>query len=220
MLTRVITGAAALLIFIPVLFFSHTAIFPAVIACVAAVAIFELLKCAGIFTRKDISGKDIALCCLVTVYIITAFASIVITRRLPGGEYLYLLIFIGAWVTDTFAYFTGRLFGRHKLAPVISPKKTIEGAIGGVIFCALAFVLYEFIIAEQPDYIFFACAGVVISVISVLGDLLMSAIKRKYGPKDFGAIFPGHGGILDRFDSVMAVAPAVMIISLIGGIFN
>jgi phosphatidate cytidylyltransferase len=215
MLVRIATGAVALLIFIPVLFFSHTIVFPVSIVFVALIAVAELFKCVGVFTRKNISKKDIMLCLGITVYIITAFASIVITRKLPGGEYFYLLIFIGAWVTDTFAYFTGRLFGRHKLAPVISPNKTIEGAVGGTVFCSLAFVLYGFIIAEQPNYIFLACAGVVISVTAVFGDLMMSAIKRKYGIKDFGVIFPGHGGILDRFDSVMAAAPAIMIIAII-----
>jgi len=134
------------------------------------------------------------------------------------------MIFIGAWSTDTFAYFTGKFFGRHKLPPKIrdvSPNKTIEGIIGGIVFCAAAFVLYGFIIAKmkrfdaEPNYIILACAGILTSLISILGDLAMSAIKRNYYIKDFGTIFPGHGGILDRFDSVMAVAPMIMIISAI-----
>jgi len=220
MLTRIITGAVALAIFIPVLFFSHTIIFNIAIALVAIIGTLELLKCAGIFTKKNISAKDMALCFFAIVFVMISCASIVITRRSENGGILYLLIFIGAWSTDTFAYFTGNLLGRHKLAPKISPKKTIEGAVGGVIFCTLAFVLYGFIISKinteiQPNYLLLVCAGIAISVIAILGDLAMSAFKRNYGVKDFGAIFPGHGGILDRFDSVMAVAPVIMILGLL-----
>ena len=122
-----------------------------------------------------------------------------------------LLILIGAWVTDTMAYFTGRLFGKHKLAPDISPKKTIEGSIGGSICCAIAFVLLGVIVSfvvpdSSPNYIFLAVSGLVISVISQAGDLIMSAMKRHYGIKDFGNLLPGHGGILDRMDSMLAVS--------------
>ena len=225
MLTRIITGAVALIIFIPVLFFSHTIIFNIAIAVIALAATLEILNCAGVVKkRKNIPAKDIAICFFAIIFIAVSFASIIITRRSENGDILYLLIFIGAWTSDTFAYFTGRLLGRHKLAPVISPKKTIEGAVGGVIFCALAFVLYGFIISNikdmQPDYILLGVTGLAISVISILGDLAMSAIKRYYGVKDYGAIFPGHGGVLDRFDSVMAAALLIMVLGFIGGIFE
>ena len=177
---------------------------------------------AAVFTRKHTSANDIALCFFAAVYVAISFTSILITRDLnPYGEILYLMIFIGAWSSDTFAYFTGSLFGRHKLIPDVSAKKTIEGSVGGIIGCALAFVVYGFIIARlnrftaEPDYIILAGAGVITSVIAQLGDLSASAIKRNYGVKDYGSIFPGHGGILDRFDSVMAVAPIIMIIAAI-----
>jgi phosphatidate cytidylyltransferase len=264
---RIITGVVALVIFIPVLFFSHTIIFDIAIAAVSMVGTIELLKCVGIikkytisissmivsfivplliryipneavmliviaylfyllyaavFARKDNSTNDIALCFFATVFVTISFTSIVITRDLkPYGDILYLMIFIGAWSTDTFAYFTGTLIGKHKFMPDISPKKTIEGVIGGIIFCAVAFVAYGFIIARmkrfgaEPNYIILACAGIATAIIAILGDLSTSAIKRNYKIKDFGTIFPGHGGILDRFDSVMAVAPVIMIISAI-----
>lgn len=266
MLTRILTGIVALVLFVPILFLSHTIIFDIAIAFISFMGTFELLKCMGIskkyaislpslavafltplliryvtsiavmlisiaylfyllyaavFARKQNSTNDIALCFFSTVLITISFTSIIITRNLnPYGEILYLMIFIGAWSTDTFAYFTGKLFGKHKFTD-ISPNKTIEGVIGGIVFCSLAFVLYGFIIAKinsftaEPNYILLACAGIVTSVISILGDLSMSAIKRNYNVKDYGTIFPGHGGILDRFDSVMAVAPVIMIIGAI-----
>ena len=141
------------------------------------------------------------------------------------GKHIYLLTFICAWTTDTFAYFTGRLLGRHKLIPAVSPKKTIEGAIGGVVFCVGATVLFGFIIEKffnpsgdiSANYLVLAISGVAISVISQVGDLIMSLIKRLYGIKDYGKIFPGHGGILDRFDSVMAVS---VVLTFICSYFN
>jgi phosphatidate cytidylyltransferase len=181
--------------------------------------LFYLLY-AAVFARKNISTNDIALCFFATVFVTICFTSIIITRALEYGDLIYLMIFIGAWSTDTFAYFTGKLIGRHKFTDV-SPNKTIEGVVGGIVFCALAFVVYGYIIAQlkmftaEPNYLFLACAGVVTSIIAILGDLSMSAIKRNYGVKDYGTIFPGHGGVLDRCDSVMAVAPVIMIIGAI-----
>jgi len=182
--------------------------------------LFYLLY-AAVFARKQNTTNDIALCFFATVFVTISFTSIIIARELPHGNIIYLMIFIGAWSTDTFSYFAGRLFGRHKLIPDVSPNKTIEGAIGGVASCSLAFVLYGFVIARinnikaEPDYLILALAGVATAVVAILGDLSMSAIKRNYGIKDFGVIFPGHGGILDRCDSVMAVAPVIMIIGAI-----
>ena len=266
MLTRILTGIVALVIFVPILFFSHTVIFDIAIATASFIGTLELLKCVGImskyaisalsmfvsfliplliryvsneaimliiisylfyllyaavFARKENSTNDIALCFFSTVFVTISFTSIIITRNLePKGDILYLMIFIGAWSTDTFAYFTGKLFGKHKFMPNISPNKTIEGVIGGIVFCSAAFVIYGFIIAKMHPsfdasqiayYIILAGVGIVVSIIAQLGDLSMSAIKRNYGVKDFGTMFPGHGGILDRFDSVMAVAPVIMI---------
>lgn len=147
----------------------------------------------------------------MAVYIVAAMNSILYVRDYgEGGKYLYLLIFIGAWVTDIFAYFTGFLFGKHKLIEDVSPKKTIEGSIGGIFFCSLFFVVFGLVIkyffSGDPNLIFLAISGVIISVISQIGDLIMSVIKRHYNIKDYGRIFPGHGGMLDRFDSILAVS--------------
>ena len=147
---------------------------------------------------------------LIGLYIIGATASIVIVRDLPYGAFYWYFIFIGAWVTDTFAYFTGMLFGKHKLISNVSPKKTIEGSIGGTIFCIGFFVGFGAIINHFTDadlnLLVIGIAGLVAALVSQIGDLSMSVIKRTYGIKDYGKIFPGHGGVLDRFDSILAVA--------------
>ena len=133
--------------------------------------------------------------------------------------YIYLLAFVGAWVPDTFAYFTGMLFGKHKLIPDVSPKKTVEGAVGGVVFCVLAFVGFGLLYnnlwvieggGKLPLWIM-AVMGVLVSIVSQIGDLSLSLLKRKYGIKDFGKIFPGHGGVMDRFDSVLAVSIMLLV---------
>ena len=102
------------------------------------------------------------------------------------------------------------LFGKHKLIPAVSPKKTVEGAIGGIVFCMVFFVIYGVIVNSFTQYdislVVLAVAGFLSAIVSMIGDLSMSVIKRTYGIKDYGKIFPGHGGVLDRFDSILAVA--------------
>ncbi len=147
---------------------------------------------------------------LVSLYIIGACSSVVFVRGVNGGEFYWYFVFIGAWVTDTFAYFSGMLFGKHKLIPAVSPKKTVEGAIGGAVFCVAFFVGYGALVNHFTQYdislVLLAFAGLLSALVSMIGDLAMSVIKRTYGIKDYGKIFPGHGGVLDRFDSILAVA--------------
>lgn len=143
----------------------------------------------------------------------------------PGGKYLYYICFLGAWITDIFAYFCGRAFGKHKLIPDVSPKKTVEGSIGGTVFCILVMVIFGFVVEKlvpeiSANLLIFAVAGFLIAVVSQIGDLSMSVIKRKYGVKDYGFIFPGHGGVLDRFDSVIAVSALLMVFSLFFNFFE
>ena len=118
------------------------------------------------------------------------------------------IIFITAFGSDIFAYFTGYLFGKHKLAPVISPKKTIEGAVVGVVGSALCSTIFGLLVMRDM-LIYWIILGIVCSPISMAGDLTASAFKRKMGIKDYGNLIPGHGGVMDRFDSVLFVAPAV-----------
>jgi len=172
-----------------------------------------------IFSRGRINIGNAAVFYMMTVYVTVSFVCIVCLRNQENGAYLYLLPFIGALSSDTFAYFFGCAFGKHKLIPEISPKKTIEGSISGIFFGALSFVLYGWILktwflpSSTPNYLVLALSGIIVSAISQCGDLIASAVKRYYGVKDFGNLFPGHGGVLDRFDSVLATAPVLYIIT-------
>lgn len=124
-----------------------------------------------------------------------------------GTPYVWL-VYIIAFGSDTFAYFTGKMLGRHKLYPEVSPNKTIEGAIGGIIGCTILSLIY-FDYLRINKYIYIIIFSISASVFSMAGDLAASKIKRENGIKDFGNLLPGHGGILDRFDSVLFVAPTV-----------
>lgn len=168
--------------------------------------------------KKNLS--DVLTFYALCVYIIGCFSSVVMVRFTGTekyediGAYMYLLIFISAWVCDTFAYFVGRLLGRHKLIPEISPKKTIEGAIGGIVFTLIALIGYwcivRFAFGYKGLYIQHVCLlGIVLPIVSQIGDLIASSIKRQHNIKDYGNVFPGHGGVLDRFDSAMLVAPVL-----------
>lgn len=123
------------------------------------------------------------------------------------GCALVWLTFGGTWASDTFAYFTGYLFGRHKLCPNVSPKKTVEGFIGGLIGTAASVAALGYAFGFDPRYL--AILGVLQSLVAALGDLVESIIKRYTGIKDSGNLIPGHGGVLDRFDSVIFTAPTV-----------
>ena len=185
----------------------------------AALAVFLVLQLYVLaittFSKGKLPVSESCTAMMASVYVTAGFTAMVFLHDFhEGGRYLYLLTFIGAWVPDTFAYFTGVLFGKHKLIPDVSPKKTVEGAIGGVTFCVLAFVGFAFLynhywLAEGGQALpiwLMAVVGLVTAVVSMVGDLTMSLIKRHYGIKDYGRILPGHGGFLDRFDSVLAVA--------------
>ena len=134
-------------------------------------------------------------------------------RRLYGGEWFVWLPFL-AWATDTFAYLAGRAFGKHKLCPELSPKKTVEGAIGGLFGSMLVAGIYGLILPHYTAYnerVVWACLliGLLCGILAQLGDLLASGIKRDKGIKDYGTLIPGHGGIMDRFDSVIFMLPVV-----------
>ena len=172
------------------------------------------------FSRGKYKLADVAISFMTAFYIIFGYNSLLVLRAIEtGGQYVYLTVFIGAWVTDTFAYFCGMLFGRggkHKLIPDVSPKKTVEGSIGGTVFCVLAMLLFGWIVnsisdAYHANYLFLVIGGLLAAVVAQVGDLCMSVIKRTYGIKDYGKLFPGHGGMLDRFDSVLAVSAVLAV---------
>ena len=141
------------------------------------------------------------------VYVAVMLSFIYLTRSLPDGKFLVWLIFLCSWGCDTCAYCVGMLIGKHKMAPVLSPKKSIEGAVGGVAGAALLGVIYA--AATQGKMAEYALICAVGALISMVGDLAASAIKRNQNIQDYGKLIPGHGGILDRFDSVIITAPVI-----------
>ncbi len=141
------------------------------------------------------------------VYVAVMLSFIYLTRSLLDGKFLVWLIFLCSWGCDTCAYCVGMLIGKHKMAPVLSPKKSIEGAVGGVAGAALLGVIYA--AATQGKMAEYALICAVGALISMVGDLAASAIKRNQNIKDYGKLIPGHGGILDRFDSVIITAPVI-----------
>lgn len=145
------------------------------------------------------------------IYAPVLLSFVFLTRQLENGIYLVWMIFISSWVSDTCAYLVGVMIGKHKLAPVLSPKKSIEGAVGGIAGAALVGDLFgaylDSALYMKNFAIILAITGGVGSVISQVGDLAASAIKRNHNIKDYGKLIPGHGGIMDRFDSVIFTAP-------------
>ena len=200
-------------------------VMPASFLVVLFYAIYLVVR-NGVISYQKASG----LAMFSGIVIFCFYSFIRLKEMLPVEEYGYdaiffiLLILCFAWGGDTCAYFAGRAFGKHKLCPVVSPKKTVEGAVGGVLGsmaagCVLTLV-YSLLSAKynvisiqmQPKhYLVLLGMGAVASVLGILGDLFASSVKRQVGIKDYGTIFPGHGGILDRFDSVMFIAPFVSI---------
>ena len=152
-------------------------------------------------------------------YVTVMLSSIYQIRVMPGGAFTVWLVFICSWGCDTCAYCTGMLIGKHKMAPKLSPKKSVEGGIGGVAGAALIAVLYGLAINHwgnaDVNVLSFAVIGAAGGMISQVGDLGASAIKRNYGIKDYGKLIPGHGGILDRFDSVIFTAPIIYYLAVL-----
>ena len=152
-------------------------------------------------------------------YVAVMLSFVYRTRMLPMGTYTVWLIFLCSWGCDTCAYCVGVLIGKHKMAPKLSPKKSIEGAVGGVVGAALLAVIYGFVFKDAMGCTtqtiwFMAGICAVGALISMVGDLTASAIKRNYEIKDYGKLIPGHGGILDRFDSVIFTAPIIFYLAL------
>ena len=147
------------------------------------------------------------------VYVGVMLSCIYQARMLPGGHFHVWLIFLCSWGCDTCAYCAGMLFGKHKMAPVLSPKKSVEGAVGGVAGAVLLGVIFAAVTkGPAAEYAGICGAG---ALISMVGDLAASAVKRNMEIKDYGKLIPGHGGILDRFDSVIFTAPVIYYLALV-----
>ena len=206
-----------------------------ILAAVLFVYLLYLMG-VGVFSKGSVRFSELSEVFVTTVYVTMSFTSLSLLRYFDRetGVFAFVLPFLIAWICDVFAFAVGSLFGKHKLIPEVSPKKTVEGAIGGVIFAALFCVLYGFLMDSvfcgmtlnilgvelvlvnvDVNYIAITLMGIILPVVSQLGDLVASLIKREYGVKDYGKIFPGHGGIMDRFDSILSVSGATMVIVLL-----
>ena len=161
--------------------------------------------------------------CSICLLIVLLFRSIPEIRRMEHGFYVLMLAVLSSCTTDIFAYLTGKKLGKRKLCPKISPNKTIEGSIGGIFasvcILLLAGKIMEYVAGMNVRYLHLAFYGVSASIAGQFGDLSMSAVKRCLGVKDFGTVFPGHGGILDRFDSLLFIAPFTCLFFRCAGIF-
>lgn len=181
-----------------------------------------VLLCTMLFGHKTITFVDVSACGTAAFVIPTALSCIISTRllyesSLPGVFMIVYLLFC-AWIGDSGAYFVGTFLGKHKLCPDISPKKTVEGFVGGVVTVGVAVtvqcLVYNFLLPStvKMNYAILIPLAMVGSVFGVMGDLSASVIKRQYEVKDFGNLIPGHGGVLDRFDSVLFVAPFIYVV--------
>ena len=166
-----------------------------------------LMMFVYVFTYPKYQASQVMATFFGLVYVGVMLSFIYLTRNLPEGKFLVWLIFLCSWGCDTCAYCVGMLIGKHKMAPVLSPKKSVEGAVGGVVGAALLGGIYAAVTHEPVMECSIICA--IGSLISMVGDLAASAIKRNQNIKDYGKLIPGHGGILDRFDSVIFTAPII-----------
>ena len=196
---------------------------------IVVIAVYTiLLAVVMIWQHSRIALEKMAVNLMLTMVVSFGMGSMIYIRSstetkgiYPFAGLLYIvLIFVGAWITDAGAYFTGVLFGKHKMSPNISPKKTWEGAAGGLVFCIVFFTvaayIYKALILKDfgtISYTAVALMAVPVAVVSMIGDLFASTVKRSCGVKDFGKIMPGHGGVLDRFDSILLVAPLMLAMS-------
>ncbi|MBR3715302.1 MAG: CDP-archaeol synthase [Clostridia bacterium] len=199
--------------------------FMKIFACMTFVYIFILLTFSLFESEKQREKlPEIMMAAATVIYITFGFASFVTVRDLANGTLLFPLAYIAAWVSDTGAYFAGVKFGKRKLIPEISPKKTVEGFIGGLCSCVAVFMIYAgcvHIFAKElsPNYIWVFLCAVILCIASVIGDLIASMIKRRYHIKDYSHLFPGHGGVLDRFDSIIATTAGLFVLSSIMPLF-
>ncbi len=211
---------AAIVIPLGIYYLTDTAL---VLVYIYVVALFVLM----LASKNQVTFKDIALLAMGLVYIPYFLSHIIYIRDLELGNIYIWLVFLGSFMTDSCAYFTGCSIGGRKLCPTISPKKTVAGAIGGTVGCGLSFILFGVIVniffggalqGKTLNLFLLFMMGLVASVVSQIGDLIASMLKRQCGIKDFGNLLPGHGGILDRCDSIIMVAPVIFLFLIKFGI--
>ena len=179
-----------------------------------AIAALMIIMAIYVITFPHYRTEQVTVAFFGIFYLAVMLSYLYQVRAMTDGKYLVWLIVLSSWGCDTCAYCVGMLFGKHKLTPLLSPKKTVEGAVGGVLGAALLGLIFGAVfgsrmaeIVNPPAACAIACA--ISAVISQIGDLAASAIKRNHNVKDYGHLIPGHGGVLDRFDSMIFTAPAI-----------
>lgn len=186
-------------------------------AAVLAVLLFYIL----LFTELMLSGlklpfAKVGACMVAGLVVPYMFSALIRILCMDSGRYFILVPFAAAFLSDIGAYFVGSLMGKHKLCPLISPKKTVEGLAGGLVTAILGMMLYglvlQLVFHMKVSYVAILVYGLAGSLCGVFGDLSFSVVKRQTGIKDYGNLFPGHGGVLDRFDSVIVVAPLIEVL--------
>lgn len=191
--------------------YRQSLIFPGVLAYILVV--FAAFVLDAELVDKGKKGGQVYFAGFESLAVVLGFSLLIAVR--DREPLRYLLIFIAAWATDTFAYFFGVAFGKKKLCPVVSPKKTVAGGVWGVLGCGVSFVVFGLVcngfFNKSYSILTLAVLSVVFSIVGQTGDLAASAVKRRLGVKDFGRLFPGHGGVLDRFDSIIAITLAAYI---------
>ncbi len=186
----------------------------------AALTLFSLVLFVGMLHyHASMSATGMCAAFFAGVVMPFFFSSLVRLLIMDGGRFLILLPILIAFIADGGAYFVGCAIGKHKLAPAISPKKTVEGLVGGYISAAVGMILYcvvlQFAFDQSPNYFAAIVYALVGATVSVIGDLVFSVIKRQTGIKDYGKLLPGHGGVMDRFDSMITTGPAVEVLVLL-----
>lgn len=172
-----------------------------------ALAVIMVLLSITVLSKNRYTFDDVGFVMLAVVYIGVGFYYFIETRN-AGLDYVFYALFV-IWATDTGAYLVGRKFGKRKLWPKISPKKTIEGSIGGIVIALITAIIFQLVHPLHSSMLIVILITILISVMGQIGDLVESAFKRHYVVKDSGTILPGHGGILDRFDSLLFVLPVL-----------